>query len=565
MDYPYTQNLHCQIFKQNNKYILINKQSHNTPGILFPLKFKNVYMQVSCTISSTTLDKITFWIGDNNKQTIQKIPVKLNGNTKFKHSFFCPPNTSIGFLFPSDTNKKQFILSNLLIQRHTVMHRTQQMSTRKVIKAVPIVDSDIPADKEKISDTIDVEKSTDTSYSLQNTDKVSLISREDLEPPTKAINKQPTNNNISSSINSKITTSAPKNAKKEIKPVRAQIRNIPEIDLGLRKFNHFIITRFALDIYNNDNVFKEDYLAIRYSLLKSICLPSVLSQINKNFIWIVITDVGLPPKYKSMLYADIPSPHRVIEYDHTRQFGSWLNNTIETLYDPTRALITTRLDDDDALAYNFTLFLQNDIKNQTLNNSMPFKFISYPNGIIGHFKNGLQIYPFYNPWIAIGLSMVSSVPLTIYNFNHRKIKDTLQQMKKNDKFLFISNKAMEIFRELDLTNLQTNKMMLLFRPSEQVIFQGIHSHHMSENRDIRESIPIPFPRKLFKFNPYDISVSHLETVINVKPTQTSNVNNKKQSDDKVNTIEDDNSSSSADEIIHHPNEELDNNSLEIVR
>lgn len=188
-------------------------------------------------------------------------------------------------------------------------------------------------------------------------------------------------------------------------------------------FTHYVITRFSVrfDYMKTNNPFELNRLNARFNLFQKICYPSVINQTNTNFIWVILIDKHLPNNYKDLLYSILSTNKKikikVVEWNVNNQLGNakWLHpNTTE--------IITTRLDDDDAMHPNMISDIQNYYNNPKGRNGKVC-FITFPYGIrIEPYKKQLEIQN--NPFIAIGLSMITDVtkfPFNIYKFNHRKI------------------------------------------------------------------------------------------------------------------------------------------------
>ena len=60
-------------------------------------------------------------------------------------------------------------------------------------------------------------------------------------------------------------------------------------------FSHFILTRFNVKkMWSQDKrgnkVLTDEWLSHRFKLFENYCLPSIVNQENKNFIWLVYFD-----------------------------------------------------------------------------------------------------------------------------------------------------------------------------------------------------------------------------------------------------------------------------------
>jgi hypothetical protein len=135
---------------------------------------------------------------------------------------------------------------------------------------------------------------------------------------------------------------------------------------------HAVITRFsyrhATDAAGLDGVLvsvlrrdplQPERLAFRYSLFELTCLPSLLGQTVQDFDWFIIIDRDLPRAMRERLEALVgqrPRTHLHV-YDPSEDLTGtqWL-----LPYAPpqTSRLLTTLLDDDDALPADFVETLQ---------------------------------------------------------------------------------------------------------------------------------------------------------------------------------------------------------------
>jgi hypothetical protein len=184
---------------------------------------------------------------------------------------------------------------------------------------------------------------------------------------------------------------------------------------------HYLITRFSVSFgtMKTQNVFNPNRLNARFDLFQRICFPSIVNQINKNFTWLILIDKQLPDIYKDLLYSILSTNNKinikVIEWNVKNSLGNldWLNSNTDNV-------ITTRLDDDDAMHPN-TIDVIQQYYNSPRQNIIDF--ITFPYGVKMNPSNKI-LTSLFQPFIAIGLTMITNIkyfPLSIYAFNHRKI------------------------------------------------------------------------------------------------------------------------------------------------
>ena len=128
----------------------------------------------------------------------------------------------------------------------------------------------------------------------------------------------------------------------------------------MKKYKHYILTRFNLGVYDIDNAYAdivgdaEKWMQHRIDLFESTAFPSMMSQVNKNFTWLIAFDERTPKKV-------------IQKYDYC--------NNIEVCYiqphlylrtlDPSHEwLITTRFDNDDIFNPTFIDIIQAEFNEQ---------------------------------------------------------------------------------------------------------------------------------------------------------------------------------------------------------
>src|SRR6056297_2423472 len=118
---------------------------------------------------------------------------------------------------------------------------------------------------------------------------------------------------------------------------------------------HVIMTRFNLATPGREAAMRNDpgWLADRFELFEDYCLPSVAAQTERGFYWILYFDENTPPEYKERITAlrDVFPFHAY----YTGLFPSegWPRSVSETVSVETPFLLTSRLDNDDALSTEY--------------------------------------------------------------------------------------------------------------------------------------------------------------------------------------------------------------------
>jgi hypothetical protein len=137
----------------------------------------------------------------------------------------------------------------------------------------------------------------------------------------------------------------------------------------MKPFSHYIITRFNIKnpgwhLDKNGNIINDlEWLTQRYSLFKTYCFPSVMSQVEKDFEWLVFFDKNTPEKFikENNNFAKIMpqfKPLYVIDYlDFEEKLKVNVSKNSLLNY-----IITTRLDNDDCLHSNAVKKIQESFK-----------------------------------------------------------------------------------------------------------------------------------------------------------------------------------------------------------
>lgn len=126
-----------------------------------------------------------------------------------------------------------------------------------------------------------------------------------------------------------------------------------------KAFEHYLLTCFnvkrGLDQENKRN--SSEYLEKRFSIFESITIPSVKNQTCSNFLWIVFFDANTPEKYKKKIES-IAKLSKFLPF-YISNYSEVQIILKKSLNPETKYLITTNLDNDDAIAESFIQIIQN--------------------------------------------------------------------------------------------------------------------------------------------------------------------------------------------------------------
>lgn len=126
-------------------------------------------------------------------------------------------------------------------------------------------------------------------------------------------------------------------------------------------YQHFILTRFNLRLWTKDKNGQQtrttEWLEKRFKLFETFCLPSIKNQSIHNFKWIVLFDAETPEPYRIRIDAykkecNAFTPYFIAPKDG-RYFARIFQKIVAEQIQPDDIVITTYLDNDDALRYDY--------------------------------------------------------------------------------------------------------------------------------------------------------------------------------------------------------------------
>jgi hypothetical protein len=162
----------------------------------------------------------------------------------------------------------------------------------------------------------------------------------------------------------------------------------------MSRFRHLIMTRFNMRIEQCEPR-GLDWLDHRFAIFERFCLPSVRSQTNQNFDWLVFFHPDMPAAYQARVRA-YSEWHALRPLYFRAVFDlAMVQAVANEMAQGFSHLITTRLDNDDAICRTFVDSIQRRFEEQD------FEFLNFTNGYI--WKDG-KLHParhFSNPFVSL--------------------------------------------------------------------------------------------------------------------------------------------------------------------
>lgn len=255
-------------------------------------------------------------------------------------------------------------------------------------------------------------------------------------------------------------------------------------------FRHYIITRFNLRAKewqftkNSTKVLDENWLKNRFELFEKYCLPSLLSQTNKNFEWVIYFDTETPAFYKDKIEVYRQKLPNLIPVfvENMELFLPSIQAHIKN--NNQEYVITTRLDNDDCVSKYFVDEIQKNFNKQT------YEALDFVDGyslqISPDFKLGKKRH-LYNPFIS--LVEKKQNPTSVWSRSHTswkretRIKRILnnriwmviihQENKVNEFDGYGKVNAEEIFQDFIMDEAITQKVLSQQIPVEKWYFQSM--------------------------------------------------------------------------------------------
>lgn len=118
----------------------------------------------------------------------------------------------------------------------------------------------------------------------------------------------------------------------------------------LQDIDHFLLTRFAVPAPSGTNP-SHAWIADRFPLFEKFCFPSVMAQDCRHFTWGLLVSPDFPDwAYQRLLCLGLPASSIITTEDWRgdKAAKEWIHSEAGSKW-----ILTSRLDNDDAIASNF--------------------------------------------------------------------------------------------------------------------------------------------------------------------------------------------------------------------
>ncbi len=141
---------------------------------------------------------------------------------------------------------------------------------------------------------------------------------------------------------------------------------------------HIIITRFNIPMVehtedkNGQKTQTDAWMEERFALFEKFCMPSIMAQTNQNFQWVVLFGAHTSQQWRDHITAIEERYDRFtpLFMDHPN-IAEPIN---ELVTDTTKKVLTTRLDNDDALHKEYVEVIQKNAESKQDNCFLLFRF-----------------------------------------------------------------------------------------------------------------------------------------------------------------------------------------------
>ena len=185
--------------------------------------------------------------------------------------------------------------------------------------------------------------------------------------------------------------------------------------------HHVIQTRFNLATVGRESAIRNrpGWLEERFRLFERHCLPSVAAQTRTDFTWLIYFDIDTPPVFRERIERNQQIFPFTPYFTPLFRSEGWPRSVREALDSPAQWLLTTRLDNDDAISTDFVERLREAV------DAMPAPrrcSLNFPDGFLLQSGKAYAHRHLCNPF-ASWLEPWDDAMRTAYSIHHMKMAE----------------------------------------------------------------------------------------------------------------------------------------------
>lgn len=195
--------------------------------------------------------------------------------------------------------------------------------------------------------------------------------------------------------------------------MNGDVTTAPKIAGG--EASHFVLTRFNVRSFYHASEPTDEWLRERLRLFRRYCLPALADQSSAQFLWLVFVDDQSPQWFREEIEKDARG-----RFETVYVAGAFTSETVsDAVAGRTDApyILTTRVDNDDAVARDFVQTIQNCFQRQD------FEFINLVSGA-QYAEGRVYLRPYTkNPFLTLVEAAGTAAPATVFVEHHYRVDE----------------------------------------------------------------------------------------------------------------------------------------------
>lgn len=203
------------------------------------------------------------------------------------------------------------------------------------------------------------------------------------------------------------------NQQEQVNILNGDLGSAPKIAGG--EASHFVLTRFNVRSFYHSSEPTDEWLRERLRLFRQYCLPTLADQSSTLYLWLVFLDEQSPQWFRQEIEKDARGRFEAV-YVAGAFTAETVSNAVTNRTDAPY-ILTTRVDNDDAVARDFVQTIQNCFQRQD------FEFINLVNG--AQYADGrVYLRPYTkNPFLSLIEATGAAAPKTVFVEHHYRVDE----------------------------------------------------------------------------------------------------------------------------------------------